>query len=81
MSLKNYRSFIGMTQREMASATNVSISTYAEKERDVQKFKLDEANTIFHIIQNKIPDITFEEIFFGDKVSKKYLAGGCDDSN
>ncbi|PQC32084.1 helix-turn-helix transcriptional regulator [Enterococcus mundtii] len=64
------RKFSGLTQRELAKILDISLQSYSRKElgktpfTDLEKIKLKK------IFESDFPQITIDEIFFTEKVSK-----------
>lgn len=61
--LKGYRVMAGYTQEEIASVLHVSRQAYNMKENGVNGFSQKERHTIFDVLKQKLPELTFEELF------------------
>lgn len=71
-----YRKMIGKTQAEMAKQFNISRQAYYLKEKGKISFS-DQEKTIFkEMLKCIFPNITIDEIFFNQKVSKCVKKGG-----
>lgn len=62
--LKGYRVMAGFTQKEMAEALGIKISSYNAKELGKTKISIAESKKIYEFIKKKLPNINFEDIFF-----------------
>lgn len=60
--VKGYRVMCGISQIEMAEFLGISRRTYIEREAD-GKFTTKQANTFLKKIQEKNPNIRYEDIF------------------
>ncbi|WP_125606374.1 helix-turn-helix transcriptional regulator [Lapidilactobacillus bayanensis] len=71
LSIKRYRQFAGLTQKELSSLANMNLSSYQAKEQGRVSFSDDEKVTIKEIISNRINGpVSIDEIFFGSNVQK-----------
>lgn len=61
--LKGYRVMAGLTQKDMAEALGISLKSFHEKENGLVEFTLTEAKNIVEILNSKIKDIKFTDIF------------------
>lgn len=69
--LKGYRVMAKLTQKDMAKALNVNLSTYNQKENNSDEFTIKEAKVIVKKLKEKIPNINLsaDDIFFGNSVA------------
>lgn len=65
-----YRKMLNMTQTDIASEIGIALTSYSHKETGKREFTQNEMVQITKIIQEKIPDVTMDDIFFNNKVSK-----------
>lgn len=74
--VEKYRKFIGYTQKRMATLLDISTQAYRNKEKGFTPFKDTEKITIKRkLVENGFKDITIDEIFFEEKVSKSSTEG------
>ncbi|WP_342388133.1 helix-turn-helix transcriptional regulator [Salinicoccus bachuensis] len=69
-NVSKYRKFIGLTQTELAEHFDITLQSYSRKERGVIPFNDREKVEIKNLLLEHFPDITIDEIFFADEVSK-----------
>lgn len=62
--LKGYRVMAGLTQKDMAEALGINVSSYSAKEIGKAKISIDESKKLYEFIKNKLPNVNFEDIFF-----------------
>lgn len=62
--VKGYRIMLGLTQKEVASKLNISISSYINKETGRTAFKDNEKLLFKEMLTPYFSNITLEEIFF-----------------
>ncbi|HEA0021266.1 hypothetical protein [Staphylococcus aureus] len=63
--VRNYRSYIGLTQNQMANNLKISVTAFRNKEKGITPFKDSEKVLIKNIlIENGIKEITIDDIFF-----------------
>lgn len=65
-----YRKLLKMNQKSFAEKIGISLVSYSHKETGKTEFTQTEMITITNIVKEKIPDITMDDIFFNNKVSK-----------
>ncbi|MBZ4662812.1 MAG: hypothetical protein JG776_494 [Caloramator sp.] len=65
-----YRNLLKLTQADMAKLLNISLTSYSFKENGKIPFKQNEMVLITKTFKEKIPNITMDEIFFNEEVSK-----------
>ncbi|MFW3479645.1 helix-turn-helix transcriptional regulator [Aerococcus urinaeequi] len=68
--VKKMRRFVGLTQKEMAAYLGISLQWYWQKENAKTVFKDSEKVLIVELFKQDFPEITIEDIFFTQKVSK-----------
>ncbi|MCH4460452.1 hypothetical protein MKR37_10985 [Staphylococcus haemolyticus] len=72
--VESYRKFIGYTQKQMSILLNISTQAYRNKEKGITPFKDTEKILIKNkLIENGFSNITIDEIFFNEKVSKSSI--------
>ena len=72
--VESYRKFIGYTQKQMSTLLNISTQAYRNKEKGITPFKDTEKIVIKNkLVENGFNDITIDEIFFDNKVSKSSI--------
>ena len=71
--VKGYRNMLGLSQKEMAKKLNISINAYRNKENGKVEFRDNEKIIIKEMILPLFPEVTLEEIFFINKVTKSCL--------
>lgn len=64
MKISNYRSFLGLTQQDMAKILNISQQAYWNKENERTPFNDKEKKIIKEMLEVHFPTITYEELFF-----------------
>lgn len=64
------RRFSGLTQKEVAKILNISLQSYSRKELGKTPFTDLEKIKMKKIFKSDFPNITIDEIFFEEKVSK-----------
>ncbi|KAA9274326.1 MULTISPECIES: hypothetical protein [Staphylococcus] len=63
--VRNYRRYIGLTQKQMANNLKISVTAYRNKEKGITPFKDSEKVVIKNkLIENGLKDITIDDIFF-----------------
>ena len=62
--VKGYRIMLGLTQKEVASKLNISISSYINKETGRTAFKDNEKILFKKMLTTYFSNINLEEIFF-----------------
>lgn len=72
MSIKRYRLFFGLTQKELANLLDMKLSTYRAKEQGKSSFSDTEKKKVRDLFSRDKPGITIDEIFFASEVQKKY---------
>lgn len=72
--LPAYRKLIGLKQTEMAEKIRITPTTYSKKESGKSDFTETEMVLITKIIKEKIPDVTMDDIFYANKISKMKTA-------
>lgn len=70
-SLKRYRLFIGLTQKQLATAINMKLGSYQAKEQGRVSFSDNEKVEIKSIFLNYIPDVTIDNLFFSSPSTEK----------
>lgn len=70
LRVANYRKFLGYTQEEFSKFFNISTQAYARKERGETPFTDDEKVLIKDMLLVHFPDISIDQIFFNNKVTK-----------
>lgn len=73
MKISNYRRFLGKTQKDMAKLLEISTQAYWNKENERTPFTDAEKKVIKELIEAYFPDVTYEELFFNEKVTKVTL--------
>lgn len=71
-----YRVMLGKTQKDVADILHITAQAYGAKENGKRAFKDSEKTIIKELIAEQFPDITYEELFFGQNVQKKPLDRG-----
>lgn len=69
--ISGYRKMLGFTQAEMADIYGISRQSYQLKESGKISFRDDEKIVFKNLLQEIIPNITIDDIFF-TQVTKKY---------
>lgn len=69
-NLVAYRKLLGLNQSTMASKIGISLTSYSLKENGKFPFNQKEMIKIVQIIKEKYPDVTMDDIFFNNTVSK-----------
>lgn len=63
-----YRKYVlRMTQSEMAGLFKISQQAYAQKEKGIRDFKMEEMTTFRDRVSIIIPEVTVDEIFFASE--------------
>lgn len=66
--VRNYRRYIGLTQKQMANNLKISVTAYRNKEKEITPFKDSEKVVIKNkLIENGLKDITIDDIFLINK--------------
>lgn len=66
--VRNYRRYIGLTQKQMANNLKISVTAYRNKEKGITPFKDSEKVVIKNkLIENGLKDITIDDIFLINK--------------
>lgn len=65
-----YRKMLGLSQSELAIKMNISAQAYSQKENGKVPFKDSEKILFKKMLLPYFPNITIDEIFFGNKLSK-----------
>lgn len=65
--IAGYRRMLGKTQKDVAEMFGISTQAYSSKERGKTQFKDSEKVIFKKELQRLFPDITIDEIFFGNK--------------
>lgn len=65
-----YRKLIGLNQIDIANELEINLSTYSQKESGKRDFTESEMIKIVAIFKKYIPDITANDLFFANEVSK-----------
>lgn len=61
--LKGYRTMAGYTQEKLAQLIGISRLSYILKENGDKRFSQGQEKAIFEVLQEKIPELTMEELF------------------
>ncbi|MDT2864286.1 helix-turn-helix transcriptional regulator [Vagococcus carniphilus] len=64
------RRFAGLTQTDVAKILKVSLQTYYKKENGKTPFNDDEKIILKELFSKDFPEVTIDELFFNQKVSK-----------
>lgn len=64
------RKYMGMTQTDLAKILKISLQSYYKKENEKTPFTDEEKLIIKNLFIKEFPNITIDEIFFSQKVSK-----------
>lgn len=76
-NIVRYRKFLGFTQGDISKKLNISIQAYRNKEAERTAFKDSEKIEIKKLFnENGLDDLTIDDIFFDDKVSKSFVRKG-----
>ena len=70
MEISNYRGFLGKTQKDMADLLGISLQAYWNKENNKTPFNDTEKKIIKKLIEPHFPKVSYEELFFNEKVTK-----------
>lgn len=63
--VRNYRRYIGLTQKQMANNLKISVTAYRNKEKGITPFKdLEKVLIKNKLIENGLKDVTIDDIFF-----------------
>lgn len=63
MTLKGYRTMLGLSQAQMGEKIGMSNTSYSKREAGDRQFKQSEMQNITTIIKAKFPEATMEIIF------------------
>lgn len=69
-TLKAYRALINVTQQEMADIIGIGLTSYNQKEQGKKDFNHTEMAKAINYIKTKIPEVTVDDIFFSNEVTK-----------
>lgn len=69
-TLKAYRTILGLSQTDMANIADMCLTSYNQKEQGKKQFTHNEMLKITDFIKTKIPEVTVDQIFFNNEVSK-----------
>lgn len=64
------RRFMGMSQTDLANVLQISLQAYYKKEKGKTAFNDGEKIIIKNLFSEDFPEITMEELFFNQEVSK-----------
>ena len=70
MKVANYRRFLGKSQSDLAEMLGISTQAYWNKENERTPFTDVEKKIIKKMIESDFPEISYEELFFNEKVTK-----------
>lgn len=70
MRVPNYRRFLGKTQSDIAGLLGISTQAYWNKENERTPFTDVEKRVIKELFEPHFPEVTYEELFFNEKVTK-----------
>lgn len=63
--VRNYRRYIGLTQKQMANNLKISVTAYRNKEKGITPFKdLEKVLIKNKLIEHGLKDVTIDDIFF-----------------
>ena len=68
--VKQMRSYMGMTQSDLANVLDISLQSYWKKEKGITPFTDDEKVILKKIFNKSFPSAIIDDIFFNQKVSK-----------
>lgn len=60
-----YRKMVSMTQKQMADCLGISENQYRSKEKGRYEFTKSEMEKFCSVVQQSIPTVNVQEIFFG----------------
>lgn len=69
-NIARYRKFLNYTQTDMAKLFGISLQAYSRKERGINAFNDNEKIMIKKLLTPHFPEVTYEELFFNEKVPK-----------
>lgn len=69
-NISKYRKFLNYTQTDMANMFGISLQAYSRKERGINAFNDKEKVVIKNLLLPHFPEVTYEELFFNEKVPK-----------
>lgn len=73
-NIVRFRKFLGFTQEDVSKKLNISVQAYRNKEAERTAFKDSEKIMIKRLFnENGLDDLTIDDIFFNDKVSKSFV--------
>ncbi|WP_195853967.1 helix-turn-helix transcriptional regulator [Aerococcus tenax] len=68
--VRQMRSYMGLTQTDLANTLNISLQAYWKKEKGITPFTDDEKIVLKKIFNESFPSATIDDIFFSHEVSK-----------